>query len=274
MYAKYDDSSKEKRDQTYKVYHHLFDPEGTTLVTQGAGGKQFPHHRGIYFGYSNITHGQGKKADTWHCTNNVHQSHEKLLLSEAGPVVARQRVRIDWHGQDKAVFAHEDREVTVYRVPGGVLLDFATRLRSAGGKIKLDGDPQHAGVQFRAAGEVGAKNANQTYYLRPDGPDKPGATRNDDAKTKHADLPWNAMSFVLGGQRFTVAYLDRPANPKPGRYSERNYGRFGSFFVAEVTDEKPLEAGYRFWLQRGELKGPQVSALSNDFVAPPKVTIK
>ena len=55
----------------------------------------------------------------------------------------------------------------------------------------------------------------------------------------HADLPWNAMSFVLGGQRYTVAYLDHPNNPKEARYSERNYGRFGSYFEREVTAQAP-----------------------------------
>ena len=32
------------------------------------------------------------------------------------------------------------------------------------------------------------------------------------------DLPWNVMSFVVGGKRYTAAYLDRPENPKEARY--------------------------------------------------------
>jgi hypothetical protein len=276
MCAKFDDSTKEKRDLTFKVFHHLYDPAGQRLVTQGTGGKLYPHHRGIYYGFNKITYGDGKKCDTWHCTEGAHQSHEKVLASEAGPVLGRHRVRIDWHGQNKEVFAQEERELTVYRVPGGRLVGFASRLTSTGGKVVLDGDPQHAGFQFRADPEVAATTAKQTYYLRPDGAGKPGETRNWDAKNPqaHADLPWNAMSFVLGQDRYTIAYLDRPTNPKPARFSERDYGRFGSYFATEVDEKKPLDIAYRLWLQKGEMKGPEVTALSNDLAKPPAVTVK
>ena len=272
----YDDSSKEKRDLTYKVFHHLYDPDGKQPLTQGTGGKLYPHHRGIYYGFSNVAHGNGRKADIWHCTNNVHQSHEKFLSQEAGPVLGRQRIEIGWYGQDKKVFAREQRELTVYHVPGGILVQFASRLRSTDGKVKVDGDPQHAGFQFRANGEVAEKTKGQTYYLRPDGADKPGATRNWDNKKPefHANLPWDAMSFLVSGQRYTIAYLDRPENPKPARFSERDYGRFGSYFVAEATEDKPIDVAYRLWLQKGEMKVPEVAGLDADFVKPPVVTVK
>ncbi|MBY0527049.1 MAG: PmoA family protein [Gemmataceae bacterium] len=272
----YDESSKDKRDVTYKVFHHLYDPDGERQVTQGSGGKLDPHHRGIYYGFNQITHGDGKKCDTWHCTNGAHQSHQKFLSREAGPVLGRHRVEIGWHGQDKKIFAVEQRELTVYHVPGGQLVEFRSRLTSKDGKIKLDGDPQHAGFQFRANGEVAEKTAKQTIYIRPDGVGKPGETRNWDAKKPddHANLPWNAMSFVLNDQRYTIAYLDRPTNPKPARFSERDYGRFGSYFVQEMDEKKPCDVAYRLWLQKGEMKGTDVAVLDADFVKPPQVTVK
>ena len=82
------------------------------------------------------------------------------------------------------------------------------------------------------------------------------------------------MSFVIGGQRYTAAYLDRPANPKEARFSERDYGRFGSYFVYELTKARPLVINYRIWLQKGEMTRKQVAALSADFVAPPLVKVK
>src|SRR5262249_58914381 len=154
------------------------------------------------------------------------------------------------------------RELTIYNVPGGQLVSFVSRLRSTGSKIKLDGDPQHAGFQFRASQEVAEKTASKTYYLRPDGIGKPGETKQG------GDFPWKGMSFVLGTQRYTAAYLDKPTNPKPAQYSERDYGRFGSYFVAEVTPEKPLEISYRVWLHKGEMKVDDLAAASNNFVKP------
>ncbi len=164
--------------------------------------------------------------------------------------------------------------MTVYNIPGGTLLDFASRVESKVGKVKLDGDPQHAGFHFRADNEVAEKTKAQTYFLRPDGKGKPGETRNWPAQKDHVNLPWNAMSFVLGGERYTALYLDHPANPKEARFSERDYGRFGSYFEYELDEKKPLEVRYRLWLQKGEMTVAEAARLSADFVEPPTVRVE
>jgi hypothetical protein len=165
--------------------------------------------------------------------------------------------------------------MTVYGIDGGTLLEFASRLKTTDGKVRLDGDPQHAGFQFRAANAVADKTAKQTYYLRPDGKGKPGETRNWDPKNKGpVNLPWDAMSFVLDGQRYAVAYIDHPNNPGEKRYSERDYGRFGCYFEYDLTPENPLVIHHRIWLQRGEMTGDQVQALSMNFTTPPRVGVK
>jgi hypothetical protein len=230
------------------------------------------------FAFNKITYDGGKQCDNWHAKpKDTHESHEGFLRVEAGPVLGRHRVAVAWHGPDNDVFAKEEREVTVYNVPGGTLVEFASRLKTAYGPVKLDGDPQHAGFQFRARNDVSAKDiAKQTYYLRPDGKGQPGETRNWDPKKKEGpiNLPWDAMSFVLDGKRYTVAYLDKPTNPREARWSERDYGRFGNYFEYTVTKEHPLLVDYRVWLQDGEMTGSQVEALSTAFVTPPAVTVK
>jgi hypothetical protein len=278
MYKALDESSKESRDLTYKVFHHLFDPEGKRLVTNGGPTGLYPHHRGLMYAFNKISYDGGKKkADTWHCTNDAHQSHQGFLRVEAGPVLGRHRVAVGWHGPKKEMFAKEERELTVYKVPGGTLVEFASRLKTLAGPVRLDGDPQHAGFQFRAANDVADKQvAKQTYYLRPDGKGQLGETRNWDPKTRKGptDLPWDAMSFVLGDKRYTVAYLDSPKNPHPERYSERDYGRFGCYFEYDLTEDRPLVVNYRVWLQNGEMSGDQVEMLRRTFVTPPQVTVK
>jgi hypothetical protein len=302
MYKALDDSSKESREATFKVFHHLYDQDGT-LLTKGERTGLYPHHRGIFYGFKATYEGaDGKKvtADTWHCpapqddpkkpaTLEAHLAHEKILSSEVGPVLGRHRVQIGWHGKNKELFATEERELTVYNTPGGRLVEFTSRLTPVKGTVKLDGDPQHAGFHFRAAQSVADQaDANKkdkskidTYYVRPDGIGQHGETRNWDSKPstpevdkKHVNLPWDAMSFVMDKKRYTIAYLDKPTNPKEARFSEREYGRFGSYFVTEVTDKKPLTVNYRLWLQEGEMKPPQVAALDDAFVEPPKVTAK
>src|SRR5579885_2220601 len=273
VYKALDESTPKTRDQTFKVFHHLYDPSGKRLVTNGPGGK-FPHHRGLFYGFRKVTYGDGKTVDIWHCPakEGTYQGHEKVLSSAAGTVLGRHRVQIGWHGMRKEKFATEERELTVYKVPGGTLVEFASKLTPEKGMVKLDGDPQHAGFHVRADNEVSDKAEKQTYFLRPDGKGMMGKERNWPQDKKMVNLPWNAMSFVLGGKRYTAAYLDRPANPKEARYSERTYGRFGSYFVAECNDKKPLTVAYRLWLQEGEMTGDQVKAKDEDFVHPPTAT--
>jgi hypothetical protein len=274
MYKALDDSSKEQRELTFKVFHHLFDPSGQRLVTKGPPGGLYPHHRGLFYGFNKVTYGQDKLVDIWHCKDDTYMGHEELLLIEAGPVLGRHRLQIGWHGKGKELFAKEERELTVYHVPGGQLVEFASRLRTVGGPVKLDGDPQHAGFHFRADNEVASKTSKQTYFLRPDGAGKTGETRNWPKDKEHVNLPWDAMCFFLGSERFTVAYLDKPTNPKEARFSEREYGRIGSYFVYEVTEKKPLAVNYRIWLQKGEMTREAVAAKSASFTEPVVVTVK
>jgi hypothetical protein len=274
QYAALDESSKDARTATFKIYHHLFDPKGEKFVTKGLGGL-FPHHRGIFFGFNKVTYGEdNKKCDVWHCTGDAYQSHEKVLTAEAGPVYGRHKLAIAWHGVKKEVFATEERDLTVYSLPGGTLVEFASEVTPVITPVQLDGDPQHAGFHFRASQEVPDKTAKQTYYVRPDGAGKYGETRNWPGQKTHVNLPWDACCFVIGDQRYTVAYLDRPENPKEARFSERDYGRFGSYFEKKLDKGDKLSVKYRLWLQEGEMKGDEIARLSTDFTDPPKVTIQ
>ena len=277
-YHPFDESSPASRVQTYKVFHHVYSPRGDRVVTNGLPDDpkvHSPHHRGIFYGFNRISYGEGKTADLWHCTDGAYQEHDRFLSSEAGPVLARQRMVIRWHGQDKKPFAEEERELTVYNVAAGRLIEFASRMKSVAGPVKLDGDPQHAGFQFRAHNDVDAKTSEQTIYVRTDGVGKPGETRNWDPQTRQGpvNLPWNAMSFVLGDRRYTVAYLDHPRNPKEARFSERAFGRFGSYFEYTIDEAKLLNVNYRLWLQEGLMKPEEVAVLSESFVEPVEVTV-
>jgi hypothetical protein len=63
-------------------------------------------------------------------------------------------------------------------------------------------------------------------------------------------------------------------NPKEARFSERDFGRFGSYFEYTIHEGKPLTVHYRLWLQEGLMKPLDVAALSDDFVEPVKVTVQ
>ncbi len=287
MNRPYDATSKDARDKSYKVFHHLYDPAGKRFVTNGGHTDEnsadpkrkmlYPHHRGIMYGFNKCSYGDGlkKKADTWHCTGDAHVRHEKTLSREAGPVLGRHRVVLGWYGEKNERFAEEERELTVYNVLGGTLVEFASRLKTTSGKIKVDGDPQHAGFQFRAHNDVAAVTSNQTYYLHPDGSKgEMGKERNWPQDKAMVDLPWYVVSFVLGKERYSAVYLNHPQNPKETRFSERSYARFGGYFEREITEQMPLVVNYRLWLQTGEMTAEQANALRATFASSPKTVVK
>ena len=265
---------------TFKPFHHVYDPvQGTTVLTSGAVKTAqeglFPHHRGLFFGYNRISYGQGQTADIWHGTNGVFSQHERFLERTAGPVLARHRAQIHWYGRDGQAFAQEEREVAVFATLGGTLIDWSSQVTTKLPLVRLDGDPQHAGFHFRAAQEVARNGKQNTYYLRPDGKGKVGETRNWEARkpdSRTIDVPWNAISFVVGGQRYTVLRIVHPTNPSPARGSERDYGRFGDYFEYDLTPDKPLHLRYRLWVQAGEMTVERCQAIAAAFRTPPAVS--
>ena len=283
MYRPLDNSSKATRAETYKVFHHAYSHTGRRL-TKGPGGL-FPHHRGLFFGFNRISYGENQKADVWHCNNGESQTHEKTLAQSSGPLMGRHTVLINWRGRDGKPFAQEIREMTAYRVNNSVIIDFCSDLESLVGKIKLDGDPQHAGFQFRASQEIPDSTKKKTFYIRPDGVAQPGKFRNWSARKKesetnknHVNLPWNAVCLTYPARSegaeepFTIAYLDKPENPKEARFSERDYGRFGSYFEFELDDKKPLKLNYRIQITPGPSTPDQVEEASRNFIDPIQVT--
>jgi hypothetical protein len=269
MYEKMNESDPKERARTYKPYHMVYDWAGKNFISKAEGGK-FTHHRSIYYGFSRCSYkkadGSVGKADTWHCTGEAFQSHEGFILEEAGPVFARSRIKINWHGPG-GVFANELRELTFYFVNGVKVVDFASSLSSELEYVKVDGDPQHAGFQYRASNEVAQKTAKETYYIRPiDGKGSKGKTKNWPKDKDMTNLLWKAQSNVVGGQRYTISYLDNPNNPKPSFFSERDYGRFGSYFKSKVTKDKPLNIRYRLEIQEGEVEAKDVEMKSAAFL--------
>ena len=87
-YERLDESTPASRVRTYKVFHHLYSPKGDRIVTNGLSDDpkvHSPHHRGIFYGFNRISYGDGKTADTWHCTDGAYQEHDRFLASEARP---------------------------------------------------------------------------------------------------------------------------------------------------------------------------------------------
>lgn len=254
MFA-YDPSTPERLTQTFKPFHHVFGPGTDTIITNGAGGL-FPHHRGLYVGW-NKTSWEGGGGDFWHCTNGAHQRHIEFVKQEGNADHGVMTAVINWNAADGKPAIVETRTVDVRPFktesePGyGWQIDWSTKLESKRGEITLDGDRQHAGFQYRAANQVAEKAEKEkkgATYTRPANfPDQPAAFEVDDRTdpNKHVDLGWLAAMYEIDGKPYSVGYFEDPSVPKPSRYSERPYGRFGAFFQTKVKPDAPLTMKYR-----------------------------
>jgi hypothetical protein len=254
MYA-FDRSTPQRATETFKVYHHVFGPGTSDLITNGPSGL-YPHHRGLFVGWRQ-TRFDGGEIDSWHCIKGAHQRHRRFVDKKADANSAWMTTEIAWNdGKDQRVI-DETRSVYVTNVgaPGGPpawQIDWSTQLQSRRGKIELAGDRQHAGFQFRAAPSV-AETKSATF-IRPKGfPEDPKAFEVEDRKDpdKFINLGWLAMSYEINGKPYTVTYFEDPALPKPSRFSERPYGRFGAYFKTVLAPDHPLTMRYRLVVTAG-----------------------
>jgi len=240
MYA-YDKSAPERLHETYKPYLHVFDKEGKAPITKGPGG-QYTHHRGIFIGYSRMGHG-GKKYDRWHMKGGE-QVHQKFLEQKPGAREATLVSQVHWNDGEGKPFVEEERSFTFREPPEGayVLIDFVSKLKAPSGDVELNGDPEHAGVQYRPAQEVDRK---QTVYVFPG--------EGADPK-KDVDYAWVGETYGLNDKHYSVVIMNHPDNPKKTKFSAyRDYGRFGAFPVATIKSGECQVLKFRFLVGEGDM---------------------
>ncbi len=269
----YDESTNQRRFETYKPFLHVYGINGQRL-TNGPDGESpyiakdilYPHHRGIFIGWNKLSCG-GKQYDLWHMPN-VEQVCQEVTGLAAGPVLARSKAVVVWRdAEDKPIIA-EDRITTVYRQddPIWTLIDVVSKLKAVGGDVKLNGDPEHAGFQYRASDAVakGPKEGKAQYLFHKDGIDA----------HKDQELPWVGLSYKLGINRYSVLHMDHADNPGPNKYSAyRDYGRFGVFFVTDIPAGETLVLKYRIWVTHIALNRSMCEAKSRVFNEPLKARV-
>lgn len=234
---------------TKKPYHHIFDPVSGDLITKGLGGLN-SHHRGLFYGYNRVII-YDDEYDMWHAENGERTEHQSFVSEMEGPVFGGHVALIQWIDPDDRIILEEERDIRVFQqTENSFFIDFHTRMFAIAGPVRLDGDLQQAGVQFRAAQYV-ADNADETRFIRPESLSHVAADE-ELGEEDRIDVPWNAMNFKIDDYNYTVVYMTNPSNPGRAEMSERLYGRFGEFFPHYHSEGAPLEIRYRFWVVAGE----------------------
>ena len=264
----FDASTPERLHDTYKPYLHVMNAAGTEPITKGPGG-EFTHHRGWFLGWSKITTPDGATVDRWHMKGgNLVQ--KKILSQTPGKDSASFSVLLHWQGPTEAPILSEERTFILHPAPAPayLLIEMRSEITALTGETSLNGDPEHAGLQFRPAGTI---DKSLTSYVYP----KPDADPHKDR-----DYPWVIENFSLPGNRYSVALLNHPDNPKDAPFSAyRDYGRFGGFFHTVVPAGGKCSLKARLLVAEGNSLSPDfVQKAANLFTGKdeptPTVTIK
>lgn len=256
----YDDSSKESREETYKVYTHLMDFAGKEPITKGAGG-QYTHHRGLFIGWR-VTTVDDKKFDTWHMTDCYQQYAGPMTLrSEGDAKVHGMGIRVEWRGNDGTKIFDEER--TIFASSGGEgmrVFDFTSVLTAPETDVTLRGDSHHAGMQVRLSNEVHDRQ-KETVYLLPE-----SAKRIDNDEVENAW--WAVCNATIGGKQYSVMHMTPPSNPTGIKlYSIRPYARFGAFFEPDVKKGEPLTLTYRIVVSEKPIDAAKAKDLYKEYVS-------
>ncbi len=261
----YDDSSKESREETYKVYTHLMDFAGKEPITKGAGG-QYTHHRGLFIGWRVTTVGD-KKFDTWHMTD-CYQVYTKFAGSAGGAELDVQSYEIEWRDLEHKPFIREIRQIKAHAGSDGIrIFDFTSILMALDEDITLRGDSHHAGMQVRLSNEL-AEHPDKTVYILPE-----GAKRLDNDEVSGAW--WVVCNATIGGKPYSVMHMhvpgsvarfNQPSDPAGVMlYSIRPYARFGAFFEPDIKKGEPLAFTFRVIVSAQPIDQAKAAALYAEY---------
>lgn len=273
-YLKYDPNN---HFDTYKHFHHLYGMHGEGIITNGPRTVpdpkkiRYPHHRGLYIGWSKTRSASGQN-DFWHCRTVTirHQDYDKDA-EFVGPVAARTVSTANWTDKSGKAIVIERRQVTAWNIgKGATLMDLQFTLKANDGDVELNGDPQHAGFQFRPH-----NSATGVSYTRPA---SASGGKGDVWKT----TPWVVNQFKVGEHTYAVMHMDHPKNPGTHDnrtvYSTRGYGRFGAYAPHKLPADSPLTFHYRILVLdptvHKNLSAEHFDAAHAGFAKPAKAMVK
>lgn len=229
---------------TCKVFHHVRALDGT-LLTKGNGGK-FQHHKGLFIGW-NQTRWNGRKFDFWHMPKKELQVFQGYVDPDRLSMPPQAQVaEVHWVTPEGEPVVVERRGLQIVKQDkNSYTLHLRNELRAPNHDVKLGGDPQHAGQQFRSPQKFAPDGATKVTYLRP----KSAEDHGNDVWT---GCSWIAAIQTHGDKKYTILRVEGLANPGKTTWSTRDYGRFGATRTVKVTKGKPLVLDQYYVIANGE----------------------
>lgn len=232
------------------------------------------HQRSFWF-----TFGDVNGHDFWTESDNagriVHRGFEAL---EGGPAMGRIRARNDWIASTGEKICEDVRELRVYNVRRGRLMDFEITIRATEGPVKF-GDTKEGMMGLRVASSMEVKRGQGRIE------NSQGQTNND-AWGKQAE--WCDYSGPVDGKTVGIAVFDHPDNFRhPTYWHVRDYGLFAANpfglhdFLGKpepigahtIAKGDALTFKYRIYIHEGDAKQGDVAGVYREYAHPPVVRV-
>jgi len=236
-----------------------------------------PHQRSLWF-----TYGEVNGIDFWAEGGNTGSTkHVKYEEVQSGPIYGYFRSRTDWLKKDGTKVAEDVREVKVYNLRDGRMMDFDTTVKASEGPLVF-GDTKEGSLGIRVPDSMRLVGGDG-HILMSNG------IKDKDTWGKKAE--WVDYSGTVEGSPMGITILDNPKNLRfPTTWHVRDYGLFAAnpFGLHDFDNDKvnphkgdfTLPAGgsqafrYRVFFHKGladDANLPEVWAAYSD---PPEVSVK
>jgi hypothetical protein len=232
------------------------------------------HHRSFWVTHDNVN-GVNFWAEGEGCGRTVHRRFEVL---ESGPVYGRMVADVDWLAADGTKICEDRREIRIYNVPDGRLLDFDIAIRASEGPLTF-GDTKEGFFGFRVADSM-TVSAGQGHIVNGAG--------DTDVAAWGKPAPWCDYSGPVAGETVGIAIFDNAQNKGfPTHWHVRDYGLFCanifglSYFEPDSGKDGTLEVAagdvlrfrYRVMMHRGDAAAADVADAYADYADPPRVAV-
>jgi len=236
--------------------------------------KDHPHHRSWWF-----TFGSVNGIDFWSESPKAGRTfHIKFEALESGPVMGCIKSLNDWIAPDGSKVCEDVREIIVYRVPDGRLMDFNVTVRATEGPVTF-GDTKEGMMGFRVASSMDVDRGGHIVNSR--------GQKDGDAWGMPAE--WCDYYGPVNGKTVGIAILDNPSSFRhPTYWHVRTYGLFAAnpFGLKDYPDGKGKDGSYtipkggemrfryRILIHNGDTEQAGIGAAFDSYAHPPTVTIK
>jgi hypothetical protein len=237
--------------------------------------RDHPHHRSFWF-----TFGDVNGIDFW--SENTAAGKivtHSLDTVESGGVYGTIRTTNDWIAPDGHKVCEDQRELEIYRVASGQMLDFSVTVKATNGPVTF-GDTKEGMLGFRVADSM-TVDSKQGHIENSRG------DKDKNAWGKQAE--WCDFYGPVDGKTVGVAIMDHPTSFRyPTYWHARTYGLFGAnpFGLKDFTGDKTKDGSYtipsgeeitfryRLLIHRGTAREAGIAQAYDAFVHPPAVSME